>query len=292
MAWVNQLWDLNIYRIAVDGRGKPVRLIASTLRDQGAAYSPDGRIAFVSDRSGSREIWLAHGDGSGQVRVTNLKGSPIDQLVWSPDGRQLAFVGRISGHSGTFVLPCQSGGTSCGEPKKLSSDKTIQGMAAWSVNGKSLYFASERTGRSEIWKQPTLGGERCQVTHDGGYMSRESPDGKWLYFSKYGTEGIFRMPVSGLSGAELVVGPQCHPQPGGWALTQSELLFIDRATREHSAVIRAYNPATKAMRSIVSLDEIFVDRNDIGLSVSPDEKWLLYSQLDRSGSNVMLAESR
>jgi hypothetical protein len=46
------------------------------------------------------------------------------------------------------------------------------------------------------------------------------------------------------------------------------------------------------MRSIVSLDEVFVDRNDIGLSVSPDGKWVLYSQLDRSGSNVMLAESR
>lgn len=72
---------------------------------------------------------------------------------------------------------------------------------------------------------------------------------------------------------------------------RSELLFIDRATREHSAVIRAYDPSTKVMRSIVSLDEVFVDRNDISLSVSPDGKWVLYSQLDRSGSNVMLAES-
>ena len=292
LAWVNQLWDLNIYRIAVDGTGKSVRLIASTLRDQGAAYSPDGRIAFVSDRSGSREIWLARGDGSGQVRVTNLKGSPIDQLVWSPDGRQLAFVAWISGHLGAFVLSCNPGGLSCGQPKRLISDTTLEGAIAWSLDGKSLYFASERTGRSEIWKQPASGGEWSQVTHDGGYMSRESPDGKWLYFSKYGTEEILRMPISGISGAESVVGPPYHPQPGGWALTQSELLFIDRTTLEHSAVIRAYNPSTKAMRSIVSLDEIFVDRNDFGLSVSPDGKWLLYSQLDRSGSNVMLAESR
>lgn len=289
IAWVNQVWDLNIYRTSVAGTGRPVRLIASTVRDQGAAYSPDGRIAFVSDRSGSREIWLAHEDGSGQVRVTNLKGSPIDQLVWSPDGHQLAFVARISDISGIFVLPCNPGGMGCGEPKRLMSDKAPESAPAWSTDGKSLYFASERTGHWEVWKQPVTGGAPVQVTQ--GYMSRESPDGQWLYFSKPATEEIFRMPLSGDSGAELVLGSPYHPQAGGWALTRSELLFIDRATKEHSAVIRAYNPSTKAMRSIVSLNEIFPDRDDIGLSVSRDEKWVLYSQLDRSGSNVMLAEN-
>lgn len=152
------------------------------------------------------------------MRVTNLKGSPIDQLVWSPDGQQLAFTARISDHSGVFVIPCKPGGMSCGEPERLSSDNAIKGGVAWSVDGKSLYFASERTGRSEIWKQPASGGERSQVTRDGGYVSRESPDRKWLYFAKYGIEAIFRMPVSGGSGVELVVGSPYHPQPGGWAL--------------------------------------------------------------------------
>jgi len=43
---------------------------------------------------------------------------------------------------------------------------------------------------------------------------------------------------------------------------------------------------------IQSLNELFIDRSDIGLSISPDLKWILYSQLDRSGSNVMVAENR
>jgi Tol biopolymer transport system component len=293
IAWVNQLWDLNIYRIGADGNGRPVRLIASTLRDQGAEYSPDGRIAFVSDRSGSREIWVARGDGSRQVRVTNLKGSPIDHLAWSPDGRQLAFAGRLSGRSGTFVLPCDPGPIqSCGEPKLLTPDELSTGATTWSLDGKFLYFASDRTGRWEIWKRPASGGQPSQVTRDGGYMSRESPDRKWLYFSKSDQEAIFRMPLSGVSGAELVVGAPYRVQSRGWSLTRSELFFVDRGTQDHSTVIRAYNPSTRAIRSIVSLDENFTDRDDIGFSVSPDEKWVLYSQLDRSGSNVMLADSR
>ena len=124
-------------------------------------------------------------------------------------------------------------------------------------------------------------------------MSRESPDGKWLYFSSPEKEAIFRMPLPGIAPAELVIGSPHRVQPRGWALTQSELLFIDRAFKQdNSAVIRAYNPSSKAIRSIVSLHELFADRDDIGLSVSPDGKWVLYSQLDRSGSNVMLAESR
>jgi Tol biopolymer transport system component len=292
MAWVSQLWDLNVYRLAVSGMGAPVKLIASTLRDQGATSSPDGRIAFVSDRSGSREIWLARQDGSGQARVTNLKGPPIDQLVWSPDGRQLAFVSRLSGHTGIFALHCDPIGMSCGEPRRLTSQDTSESAAAWSLDGKFVYFACERTGRWEVWKQPALGGDLVQVTRGGGYMSRESPDRKWLYFSKPDVEAIFRMPLSSVSDAELVIGPPYRVQPGGWALTRNEVIFIDRANRDQPPVIRAYNPATKAIRSILSLNEIFADRADIGLSVSPDEKWILYSQLDRSGSNVMLAESR
>jgi eukaryotic-like serine/threonine-protein kinase len=297
MAWVNQLWDLNIYRIAITGMGKPVKLIASTLRDQGPTYSPDGRIAFVSDRSGSREIWLATNDGSGQVRATNLGGPPIDDLQWSPDGRQIAFHSQLSGHSGIFALPCNPVGMSCGEPRRLTSQAAPEGAPAWSVDGKSLYFASLRTDRWEVWKQSAPGGEIVQVTRDGGYMCRESLDGKWLYFSKPNTEGILRMPLStsthqGVSDTEIVVGPPYHVQPQGWTLTRNEVIFIDRATPRQSAVIRAYNPGTKVMRSILPLSELFVDRDDIGLSVSPDEKWILYSQLDRSGSNVMLAESR
>ena len=94
IAWVNQLWDLNVYRIAATGAGKAERLIASTQRDHHPVYAPDGRIAWISDRSGSREIWMAREDGSGQAQVTHLSGPTIDKLQWSFDGRYLAFDSR------------------------------------------------------------------------------------------------------------------------------------------------------------------------------------------------------
>jgi dipeptidyl aminopeptidase/acylaminoacyl peptidase len=231
------------------------------------------------------------------VRVTNLKGPPIDHLQWSPDGAQLAFDSRLFSRIGIFTIQCRPPGMSCEAPKPVTSDGRPESAPSWSLDGKFLYFSSQRTGQSEIWKRPWPGAGLVQVTHGGGYTSSESPDGKWLYFSKSEVESIFRQPVSKLgsqsiSEPQLVVGPPYRVQPGGWALARNEIVFIDRAARDHPPVIRAFNPATKAVRSILSLRELFADRSDIGLSISPDEKWILYSELDRSGSNIMLAENR
>ena len=79
-------------------------------------------------------------------------------------------------------------------------------------------------------------------------------------------------------------------QSEGWALTDSELVFIGRPDGARPAAIRTYNLATGKIRPILDLTEVFLDRGDISLSVSKDGKSILYAQLDRSGSNVMVAE--
>ena len=195
LAWANQIQDVNIYRVSVAGGEQPVRLIGSTLRDQHPAYSSGALIAFVSDRSGSREIWLARADGTGQKRITSFNGPDVGDLQWSPDGRYLAFYGRAQGDSDIFVLDCDSANMLCGIPKRVTSGIRAE-VPSWSADGGFLYFASDRTGRWEVWKQATSGGQPTQVTQNGGYAARESRDGKWLYFSKNRSEAIWRIPVA------------------------------------------------------------------------------------------------
>jgi dipeptidyl aminopeptidase/acylaminoacyl peptidase len=292
VAWVNQVWDLNIYRAFTRGGGTPLKFIASTSRDQGAVYSPDGRIAFISDRSGSREIWIARSDGSGQVRVTNFNSPHIDHLQWSADGRWLAFDGRPYGHAEIFIMECDPAVLHCAEPKRLMPNTPAE-APGWSADGKFIYFVSRRAGQWELWKQPVSGGSSVQIARNGAYMSRESVDGKWLYYTRDTGDKIWRrssLPAAGDSAEEVVIGSPYRVQTEGWTLTQNEIVFIDRPTQTRRAAIRAYNLATKRVRLIMTLPEIFPDRSDIGVSISPDSCCVLYSQLDRSGSNVMVAQ--
>ncbi|HEX4773316.1 MAG TPA: hypothetical protein VH351_20960 [Bryobacteraceae bacterium] len=177
-AWVNMLDDSNIYRIPMSGGGAPQKLIASNLSDQGATYSRDGRIAYLSDRSGNREIWLSNADGSGQTQVTSFNGPLIDYVQWSPDNRHLVFDGRTPGGSSLFALDCKAG-MDCEAPKAMNLGVSAT-YPAWSADARLLYFSSHQSGEWEIWKMSVAGGPAAQVTRHGGYTSQESPDGQWL----------------------------------------------------------------------------------------------------------------
>jgi dipeptidyl aminopeptidase/acylaminoacyl peptidase len=54
-----------------------------------------GRLAFVSERDGNREIYVMNPDGSGQTRITN-NAEPDFRPAWSPDGETIAFTSAIA----------------------------------------------------------------------------------------------------------------------------------------------------------------------------------------------------
>jgi len=62
-------------------------------RDKFAAWSPDGKkVAWLSDRSGEYEIWLADADGGGDPeKLTSHADGYRHTLRWSPDSTKIAF---------------------------------------------------------------------------------------------------------------------------------------------------------------------------------------------------------
>jgi serine/threonine protein kinase len=96
LAFETGKYDLNIWRIDLKGPGhkpgEPFRFISSTQVEYYPAFSTDGRrIAFVSQRSGTDEIWICESDGSKAVQLTSFGGSQIYGLNWSPDSQNIAF---------------------------------------------------------------------------------------------------------------------------------------------------------------------------------------------------------
>jgi Tol biopolymer transport system component/predicted Ser/Thr protein kinase len=284
LAYTRSLTNLNIWRIrgprsAAPG-GPPMQFISSAREQDSPQFSPDGkRIVFASDRSGSYEIWVCDNEGRDPVQLTfggPLSGTPR----WSPDGRQIAFDSRPQGHSGIYVISADGG-----QPHLMTSETSEDVVPSWSRDGKWIYFNSNRGGDSQIWKVPAQGGQAVQVTRKGGFEAFESLDGKFLYYGKRDTKGIWRMPVEG--GEETLILDRRTER--NWTLTARGLCFIDLDSSPRPT-IEMLDIATGRVTSIAKLEKE-PDVSVPGLAVSPDEQWILYAQIDQSESHLMLLEN-
>jgi len=282
LAFSRGVEDTDVWRLQVGNKPEP--LLVSSAMDVSAEFSPDGRrIAFGSGRGGEgMAIWLANADGSGLVQLTrgpeDYHGSP----QWSPDGRWIAFDAR--GKDGRWNIKVVE--SSGGQARQLPSGPFSSPVPAWSHDGKWIYFTSDRTGRFEIWRMPSQGGPAEQITRDGGYVARESPDASTLYYTKTDDNGpLFSRPLSGAGEEKQVLQRVAHR---GFALFEDGVYYLySDPARPAKSEIRFHEFATGRSSLVSPVDA----RLSVNLSVSPDRKTFLFSQFVPAGADLMLIEN-
>ncbi len=281
LAYSRLFSDLNIWRVQVPSPNRkasgPVSLIASTYDEEAAQYSPDGkRIVFVSRRSGSSEIWVCGSDGSNALQLTSLgaTGSPH----WSPDGHRIVFDSNAEGQFEIYVMDA-SGGT----PQRMTQHKSDDAVPSWSRDGRSIYFVSNRTKEWQIWKMPAEGGEDVQVSKHGGHIAYESFDGKFVYFARTpGQTSVWRVPVGG--GDETKVLESALGQ--AFAVADKGIYFVT-PNPDGAWVFQFHSFATNKVTTLAEIRQSV----SWGVSVSSDERYVLYTQEDQTGSDLMLVEN-
>lgn len=202
------LFDLlgDIYSLAPEG-GPARPMMTGAAFDTQPVFSPDGRhIAFVSDRDGRENLWIANADGSAP-RPAHAEASGAAHYsspAWSPDGRTL-YVSRMIWGVLAFELwsiDVETGKTEVlvkaqpGGSEPHPQRRNAMGVVA-SPDGKSLYFATKAgttwsSGALPHWtiarldlatrtQHPVLttpgGGMRPVLSHDGrqlAYVTREN----------------------------------------------------------------------------------------------------------------------
>ena len=152
--------------------GAPSRFTFDPADETGPLWSPDGsRIAYDVVHNGVVDVYQKQIEGSSDPQV--LAHSSENSLVqsWTPDGRFVLV--RTAGS--VWAIPTEGKGKRLG-PFAMETP-TI------SPNGRWVAYASNQSGRSEVYVQgfPSLDGE-WQVSNTGGAEPLWSRDGRELYF--------------------------------------------------------------------------------------------------------------
>src|ERR1019366_6859346 len=190
LAYANGSRSSSIWRANLSRAGGQVisqsRIIATQGTNDAAQLSLDGhQIVFGSQRTGRREIWKSNADGSGPVQLTSFEGH-AGTPRWSPDSKWIAFDYRPENHSHVYLIDAEGRNL-----RMVVSGEYENGVASWSRDGASLYFASNRTGEWQVWRRELATGRETQMTHHGGKAAFESFDGKTLYYSKLDGAGVW-----------------------------------------------------------------------------------------------------
>jgi eukaryotic-like serine/threonine-protein kinase len=286
LAYARIAFDSNIWRIpgptSSDKRSTATRLIASTQLDQEPQFSPDGnKIVFTSTRSGITAIWVCDRNGLNPVELVSQDGAEMGSPRWSPDSRWIAFDSPKAGNSDIYVISAEGG-----KVRPLTSGSSNNIRPSWSRDGRWVYFGSNRSGDWQIWKGPAQGGTAVQVTKSGGTEAFESFDGRFLYYARHGSAGIWKVAVAGGEGTQVLD----HGSESLWALTADGIFFGEM--NGSSPVLKFYRFATRQTEIFkeFSKDTKF-DSISTAFSVSPDGEWIIYTQYDQASSDLMLMEN-
>lgn len=160
--------DAGVYVANIDGTGLR-NLSNNPAIDTSPTWSPTGQqIAFISDRTGSPQLWVMDADGSNVQRLVT-EGGHCDSPNWSPDGRFIVYSWQAPTQwkHDIYVLEVATE-----KIFQLTSSRGDNENPHWSPDGRHIAFQSTRTGTKQIFVMNADGKNLRQVT---AYGVNESP---------------------------------------------------------------------------------------------------------------------
>jgi TolB protein len=195
-------------------------------------------IAFVSNRSGRKEIYLADYDGANGRQITHDNALSVSPAL-SPNGRKLAYTGYQAGYADIYVIDLATGarirlvkfpGTNSGarfspdgnqiacsvskdgnpelyvvglggSSRRLTRTRGSESSPSWSPNGSEIIYSSDESGAPQLYRIGSGGGSGTLLPTGFGYCTEPSwsPDGQRIAFNVR-SGGGFAVAVMDLAG--------------------------------------------------------------------------------------------
>jgi len=168
-----------------EGQARVV-LESSASREKQAVWSPDGNwIAFLSDRSGEEEVYLAPAEGDGGFRQITTEGLGYRMhMVWSPDSRYLLFADKFMRLNLLDVLTQERAVVDQGQFDDAWERWGIQDYV-WSPDSRWVAYSKMEPNMNEsVFLFSLDSGQAVRVTADTtqDWSPSFDPEGRYLYF--------------------------------------------------------------------------------------------------------------
>ena len=230
--------EAGLWRDAVHSLSNDI--VALIAGERGIALS---KIAFVSNVTGTKQVYVMDYDGENRRRITR------DDLLaiypdWFPDGKRLAYtryrgqrqescavsvtsgvVQRLTSFPGlnAFVAVSPRGGdvamslsrdgnteiyrlTAEGtNPKRLTFGRSTESSPCWSPDGRRIAFVSDRSGSPQVYVMNSAGGTAERLTYTGSYNTSPdwSPKGDLIAYTST-VDGVYQICTVDVETKEVV----------------------------------------------------------------------------------------
>ena len=255
------------------------KLAPSTGSDSAAASSPDGeQVAFVSDRSGSQQLWLYDAPTDSASPLTDYQNAVLLNPLWSQDGRALLVTVRRSDSSSLIEIDLAT------RRQRIVSkpEESILVGSYGPQRNSYLTLIGESSANDQLVFRQNAGTpqETNTVLASGIEHAEFDANARLVYYTKTANLGLFRRDLTG--GAEqLVTTLVTSITMDGWRVVDSRIWYVSDA--DQPAEIREFDPASKNDKVIA---RVYAKLQDVNFSVSPSRKSIIMTPIGTEDTDV------
>ncbi|HKE48212.1 MAG TPA: winged helix-turn-helix domain-containing protein [Rhodanobacteraceae bacterium] len=252
-----------------DAAAEPQPLVPSTGNDSAPTFSPvDARLAFISDRSGAQQLWLADPATGESYPLTESDEPTLRYPVWRPDGTKLVITARGASMGSLIEIDIATRTrrvlTAPGEDVRYGVFGMKPGSYVAVVGGRG-------EGRELIEFDNASGTQtgRRVIARDVGRIDYDHAEAA-VYFTKIAEAGLFRLDPQ--SGQETLVTSKINPAHlDGWLVLAGHIFYIEPKAVGPSDV-HELDPASGDDRVVAAIPGSLADFN---FSVSHDRRHIV-----------------
>ncbi len=281
MVYEDQDYTSDIEKVTIGGEARETTtIVASTRHDYGPQYSPGGKyISFISNRSGSPQIWVCDGDGGGCRQLTEFENAYIQYPRWAYDERRVAFTAAPGSYTAIYV-----GDVETGQVRRLTRSDRHEMCLGWSRDGEWLYCKSERDDAWWVWKMRADGSEVVDIMQKDVFRLAETADGERLMYSRADTSGVWYTSIDG-SGETCLVNEPGTVVPCGWREDPEGVYFFNL----YEGGVCMWLKDLETGRSTMLTSE--ADFNSTNIDVAPHGEAVIYDHVKHNGSDLSIVEN-